>query len=158
MKNDLALKKEVLARLELARELDAAGLRISVQDGIVTLLGELESGEKRSAAERAVKLIPGVKGLVDRIQVADREPDLPDDVEVAERVTAAIRWLTTIPAESIEVAVRDGWVSLRGTVAAPHHRQTLEEVIRASREVRGVENLVEVHGEARSLYEVSLTA
>lgn len=158
MKSDLTLKKEILVRLELARELDATALRISVEDGIVTLRGELESGEKRRAAERAVKLTPGVRGLVDRIQVAHRELNVPEDSEIAERVTAAIRWLTTIPADSVEVSVRDGWVSLRGVVAVPHQRQTLEDVIRALPEVRGLENLVELQAEPLHAHELSLTA
>lgn len=158
MKSDNALKKEILVRLELARELDATGLRITVEHGIVTLRGELESGEKRRAAERAVKLTPGVRGLVDRIQVAHAELNLPDDAQIAERVTAAIQWLTTIPSESIEVAVHEGWVSLRGTVAAPHQRKTIEDVLRALPEVRGVENLIELHPDALNPHEVSLTA
>ena len=158
MKTDLALKKKILVRLELARESEYAGLRVSVQHGIVTLRGELESSEKRSAAERAIKRIPGVKGLVDRIQVGHSELNLPTDAEIAERASAAICWLTTIPSEQITVESQNGWVSLRGVVSALHQRRTLEEVIRSLPEVRGVENLLEVQEQPADLHELSLTA
>lgn len=158
MKSDIALKKEILVRLELARESDYASLRVSVEHGIVTLLGELESGERRSAAERTVKRVPGVKGLIDRIQVKDCELDLPRDAEIIEHVLAAIRWLTTIPAESIKVSAKEGWVSLGGVVGTPHQRQTLEELVRSLPEVRGVENLIELLEEDSNPHEHSLTA
>jgi osmotically-inducible protein OsmY len=158
MKSDVSLKKEILVRLQLARESDYASLRVSVEHGIVTLFGELESGEKRSAAEQAVKRVTGVKGLVDKIQVADCALDLPSDAEIADHALAAIRWLTTIPAENVTVSARDGWVSLRGVVAAPHQRQTVEELIRSLPEVRGVENLIELLEEGPNPHELSLTA
>ena len=158
MKSDIALKKEILVRLELARESDYANLRVSVEHGIVTLRGELESGDKRSAAERAVKRVPGVKGLVDRIQVNECELDLPGDAEIAEHAIAAIRWLTTIPAESITVSARGGWVSLQGVVGTPHQRRTVEEIVRLLPEVRGVENLIELLQEGTNPHELSLTA
>jgi osmotically-inducible protein OsmY len=158
MKSDFALKKKILVRLELAPESEYAGLQVSVQHGIVTLSGELDSGEKRSAAERTVKRIPGVKGLVDRIEVGHCELNLPTDAEITERVNAAIRWLTTIPSEQIAVHSQNGWVSLRGVVSALHQRRTLEEVVRCLPEVRGVENFLEVQDESPDSHEVSLTA
>lgn len=158
MKSDFVLKKEIMTRLELARESDYAGLQVSVQRGIVTLRGELESGERRSAAERTVKRIAGVKGLVDLIQVGHCEVNLPADAEIAEKAGAAIRWLTTVPVEGITVHSQNGWVSLRGVVSALHQRRTVEEVVRSLPEVRGVENLLEVQDEVLDPHEVSLTA
>lgn len=148
MKSDIDLEKDVLVRLELDPTLDAAGVGVSVQDGVVTLQGSLSSAEDRSATERAVKLVPGVKGLVDRIRVASPAPESPTDAEVAQVAAEAIQWLTTVPPESVSVTVRDGWVNLRGKVESCSQREILEDVIRHLPQVKGVNDLLELEAAA----------
>ncbi len=148
MKSDIDLKREVQARLEFDPRLDVAGVGFSVQDGVVTLQGSLSSREARSATERAVKLVPGVKGLVDRIKVGSPEPEPPTDAEVAAVAKEAIQWLTTIPSEGVGVSVREGWVTLRGTVESQHQRETLEDVMRHLPQVKGVNDLLKLEAEA----------
>jgi osmotically-inducible protein OsmY len=148
MKNDADLKREVLVRLEFDRVLDVAGLGIAVRNGVVTLEGMVHDGQERAAAERAVKLVPGVKGVVDRIQVELPEPDSPSDAEIATAVADAIQWLTTVPPETIQVAVQDGWVTLKGRVDSHHQRETVENVVRHLPQTKGVKNLLRIEPNA----------
>jgi osmotically-inducible protein OsmY len=148
MKSDIDLAKDVQVRLELDPTLDAADVGVSVQDGVVTLRGSLDSGEERTATKRAVKLVPGVKGLVDRIEVAAPEPESPTDAEIAEVATEAIQWLTTVPPENVTVTVRDGWVNLRGKVESSSQRATLEDVVRHLPQVKGINDLIELKARA----------
>jgi osmotically-inducible protein OsmY len=46
----------------------AAGLRVGVLNGIVHLAGVVESRAVRSAAEEMVRKLPGVLGVVNRIE------------------------------------------------------------------------------------------
>ncbi len=144
MKNDSDLKKDVQFRLEFDPALDAAGVGVSVQDGVVTLQGSLNCCADRIATERAVILVPGVKGFVDRIKVASPEPQSPTDAEIAAVATEAIRWLTTIPPETVSVTARNGWVTLKGTVESQHQRDTLEDVIRHQPQVQGINDFLEL--------------
>jgi osmotically-inducible protein OsmY len=121
---------------------------VSVHGGVVTLQGTLENGEERASAERTVKATPGVKGVVDRIRVDQSEAEPPDDARIAAHSAEAIRWLTTIPQEKIQLSSLRGVVCLRGVVDSRHQRDTLEEVIRQLPEVKGVEDLVRVKGPA----------
>ncbi len=148
MKSDIDLANDVLVRLELDPTLDAADVGVSVHDGVVTLRGSLARGEDKVATERAVKLVPGVKGLVDRIEIASPEPESPTDAEVARAATEAIEWLTTVPPESVNVTVRDGWVNLRGKVESNSQRETLEDVILHLPQVKGVNDLLELKAAA----------
>ena len=148
MKSDIDLTNEVRVRLECDRRPDSSGVGVSVRDGVVTLQGSLDSDEDRSATERAVKLLPGVKGLVDRIKVALPEPRSPTDAEVAAVAADAIRWLTTVPPEDVTVTVRDGWVNLKGTVESRHQLQTLKDVIRHLPQVKGINDLLELKAAA----------
>ena len=148
MKNDADLKQDVLVRLEFDPLLDVSGLAISVKSGVVTLEGKLRDGEERTAAERAIKLVPGVKGVVDRVRIEQPEGKAPSDSEIAVSVSDAIQWLTTVPVESIAVRVRDGWVTLNGAVDSWHLRATLEDVVRHLPQSKGVDNLIKVRVEA----------
>ncbi len=144
MKNDADLKKAVLVRLQLHPALDSGNLDISVKDRVVTLEGLLHSGKERAAVERAVKLVPGVKGLVDRIRVDSPEAALPSDAEVAATAEDALRCLTTVPLELVTINAEEGWVTLKGTVDAPHQREILEEVLRHLPQIKGVNNLLQI--------------
>ncbi len=144
MENDFELKKAIRTRFELDREPELAGVAVSVHDGVVTLRGTLENRNERASAERAVKEMPGVKEVIDQIRVNQKESDAPDDTRIAARSGEAIRWLTTIPQERIQISSSHGVVHLRGVVDSRYQRDTLEEVIRQLPEVKGLEDEVRV--------------
>ena len=157
MKSDTELKRDVCVRLELDPELDAAGLGVSAKNGVVTLEGKLHDGKERDATERAVKLVPGVKGLVDRIRVEESEAESPSDAELAARAADAILWLTTVPPENVSATVQDGWVNLKGVVESSYQRETLESIMWHLPQARGVNNLLKVRAESGRRVEPELT-
>jgi osmotically-inducible protein OsmY len=107
-----------------------------VRKGVVTLRGEVEWGYQRSAAERAVRNVIGVRSVVNLISVKPRVK--PSDVK--ERITESFKRSATLDAKSISVLTQNGTVRLSGRVHSLWERRTAEEAARAAPGVSEVEN------------------
>lgn len=85
---------------------------VTVENGFITLRGEVEWEHQRKAAERKVRNLIGVKGLVNLIEV---KPKLkPEDLK--QKIEQAILRTAEVDAKNIQVDVRDGRVVLKGKV------------------------------------------
>lgn len=69
-------KDQVLKTLKLSPEVDVKHIDISVDGGSVILRGEVEDPKESRAAENIIKNIPGVKKVVNELDVKKGE-DLP---------------------------------------------------------------------------------
>jgi osmotically-inducible protein OsmY len=63
MNTDTKLQDQVLSELRWAHLDDPSDVRVEVQDGHVTLSGEVPSEDARSAAEWAARRVRGVTGV-----------------------------------------------------------------------------------------------
>jgi osmotically-inducible protein OsmY len=68
--NDDEISDAVRTALEKDRLVDAAQLRVVTRAGQVTLYGVLPSREQREIAERDAWFIPGVREVIDRVEVS----------------------------------------------------------------------------------------
>jgi osmotically-inducible protein OsmY len=66
---DQKLRDAVIRQLEWDPQVDASPIRVSAQDGIVTLTGCVETLTARLEAERAVNEVAGVTGVVNDLEV-----------------------------------------------------------------------------------------
>lgn len=57
--SDLNLRKFILEELEFQPDIDAANIGVTVENGVVTLTGHVNSYAQKISAERAVKAIKG---------------------------------------------------------------------------------------------------
>jgi osmotically-inducible protein OsmY len=131
------LRDAVLA--ELAR--DAAGgareIGVAVEDGIVTLTGNVASVEARVAAERAVKRVPGVRSIANDVHV--KYTGERTDTDIARDALHRLRNNVAVPLD-VQVVVRDGFVTLDGIVSWLFQRVAAESAVRHLRGVKGVSN------------------
>ena len=82
---DLKLRQDVLDELEFEPSVDAAGIGVAVNDGVVTLTGHVSTYAEKLAAERAAKRVSGVRAVAQEITVRYLgEKKLLDD-EIAKR-------------------------------------------------------------------------
>jgi len=65
---DENLRAAILAEFAAERRIAAANVRVGVLNGIAHLAGMVDSLAKRSAAEELARKIPGVRGIVNRIE------------------------------------------------------------------------------------------
>lgn len=97
-------------------------ITLQVRGGMVTLTGTTALHLHRGGAERALRFVPGVRGVDNRIQVSA----VVDPPAVRAQVLAALRTRATETAQGVEVLTQGGTVVLRGTVATAADRQAVE--------------------------------
>jgi len=144
MKNDRELQKTILDELEWDPSINSSRIGVSVEDGVATLSGEVESyPEKLSALHDASKVF-GVRAVADEVKV--RLPDYNErtDADIARSAANAIAWTATVPADCVKVLVENGWVTLEGEVNWRFEKEAAEASVIAIRGVIGVSNDIAV--------------
>jgi osmotically-inducible protein OsmY len=152
--SDRELLQIVLRELQWHRDLEAADIRVEVDAGVVTLQGTVDSYWQRWAAEQAVRGVPGVRAVVNAVEVNER--DQIDDTELAKAVTAALERNPLVPHDQITVSIREGWVTLEGEVEWGVAREEAEETARKVSRVVGVTNLIAVKPVRDNIVEVEV--
>lgn len=69
-KSDAALKVEVEGELDADEAVDAAQILVTVDGGVVTLLGRADSHAARWAAEKAARRVSGVRSVAQNLTVS----------------------------------------------------------------------------------------
>jgi osmotically-inducible protein OsmY len=149
--SDTQLQSSVLAELKWRPSIDAAHIGVSAENGIVTLSGQVHNYTEKLAAENAAKDVFGVKGIANDIKV---EPDgslVQSDKDIAAAAVGALKWDFEVPKERIKVLVKDGWVSLDGTVDWQYQRDAAERCVKYLRGVVGVTNSIVIKPTAKWL-------
>lgn len=115
-------------------------IKVTVQRGWVTLSGEVNWGYQRLEAENAVRKLSGVTGLTNSITVRSvaKAPD------VKERIERALKRNADMEANSIQVSVAGGKVTLEGKVRAWYERDLAERTAWAAPGVTAVEDRISI--------------
>jgi osmotically-inducible protein OsmY len=138
--NDKLLRQDVLDELEFEPSIDAANIGVAVEQGVVTLTGHVASYWQKTAAERAVWHVKGVKAIAQEIKVRFSNDTKHADDQIAERALNILAWDASVPKDAIRVKVQDGWVTLEGEVSWQFQRSSAEADIRKLSGVVGVSN------------------
>ena len=141
---DTELRRHVLDELDFDPSLDARNIGVTVQNGIVTLGGHVGSYAEKYNAERAAQRVKGVRGIVEEIAVRVPSSALTDDAKLATRAADVIAWDASLPADAVKVRVKDGWVTLSGTVDWQYQRTACESAVRRLSGIVGVANQIAV--------------
>ncbi len=95
---------------------------VKVQNGFVTLSGEVDWFYQRDDAEHAVRKLAGIKGLSNEIRIKPKAYAY----DIKERIETALKRNAEFEADSIKVSVLDGRVTLDGKVKAWYERDLAE--------------------------------
>jgi osmotically-inducible protein OsmY len=110
-----ALKWDVLVRDDK--------ITTTVSSGIVTLLGQVNTWMQRYDAERCVQRLTGVKGVINQITIAG---PIVEPAQIKRDIENALERQTEREAKRIGVSVRDGVVTLTGTLRSWGERNAIE--------------------------------
>ncbi len=116
-------------------------IAVTVAGGVVTLQGRVATDASRAEAERAVSAVNGVAGVRNELIVdrRDRLAPLVDDV-ITRWVEQALRTDHHLRGATIAGTVRDGVVTLSGTIPDVMTRAEASRVARRVAGVRAVQN------------------
>jgi osmotically-inducible protein OsmY len=95
---------------------------VKVQNGFVTLSGEVDWFYQRDDAEHAVRKLAGIKGLSNEVRIKPKAYAY----DIKERIETALKRNAEFEADSIKVSVLDGRVTLDGKVKAWYERDLAE--------------------------------
>ena len=119
-------------------------IAVDVRDGYVTLRGTVGSFAQRRAAVTATRRADGIIGIDDELHVRPLNDDRRRDAEIRCHALERLVWDASLPGESIDAHVTDGWVTLKGDVDFQYQSDLAFEDVAALRGVVGVTNEIRV--------------
>ena len=147
MLTDNSLEDAVLNSLDQDPRIpDSNEIAVSADDGMVALRGSVESfGQRRAAADDARK-IEGVYEVDNQLKVNLIDADRREDDEIRGVALQALIWDTEVPSDSVDVNVRDGWITLKGEVTYQIQSDAAYDDVATLYGVYGVTNQIKVNG------------
>ena len=140
-RRDTDLAHAIVSTLRWDTQVPHHRIKATVENGWVTLTGDVEWQFQKDAALRAVRHLTGVVGVSNQLVV---KPKAVSTYEVSDRIKAALRRLADREAERISIAVRDGQVILDGHVSSFAERVEAERAAWSAPGVSRVEDRITV--------------
>lgn len=148
MKTGTALQRDVLDELRWEPSIDASDVGVTVDEGVVTLTGRVNSFAEKDAAQRAAQRVVGVRAVANDLEVVVPGTHRRDDTDIARAAVDALAWNHNVPADQVRLTVRDGWITLEGEVDWRYQREAAFNTVAHLTGVHGVTNNVVVRPRA----------
>jgi osmotically-inducible protein OsmY len=148
MKNDLALRHDVLSTLDWDPRFDSRNIGVAVKNGAVALSGHVGSFAERKAAEEAVQSIAGVQAVANDLVIELSSDAQRTDAEIAEAASRALKEHISVPANGVRIVVRNGWVTLEGEVALWYQKNASEGALASLHGIKGIVNNINIRNRA----------
>jgi osmotically-inducible protein OsmY len=149
-RTDQDIQSDVLDELTWEPRVRPNEIGVTVNEGVVTLTGSVDSYAKKWAAERAAHRVSRVRAVANDLAVRIATAAEKSDPEIATAATRALEWDAFVPVEVLDVTVADGWVTLHGQVEWEYQRRAAERAVGRLTGVRGVSNGITVRPTVRA--------
>lgn len=123
-KNDNEIASDALSALKWNWGVSNDKVKIKVEDGWVSMEGELHWNFQKESAQRSIKNIFGVKGVTNNITI---KSETHDEVE-KKGIERALKRNWSINDNNIQVQVSGKVVTLNGTVRSTYQRDEAERI------------------------------
>ena len=142
--SELQLRQDILDELEFEPRVSAAHIGVAVENQVVTLTGHVSSYDEKLQAVQAVRRVKGVRAIAEELEVRFVNDKKTSDDEIAKRAVDILGWDTLVPGGSIQITIRDGWVTLTGDVDWYYQKTAAGDSVRKLSGVRGVINNIAI--------------
>jgi osmotically-inducible protein OsmY len=112
---------------------------VKATDGVVTLTGTVQDKDQRALAEDTVENLPGVVSVDNEVMVKSEYPEHSDEW-IALKIRGELLVKANVSATSTKVDVRDGIVTLSGTVQNRAQKDLTEIYAKEIDNVKAVRN------------------
>lgn len=123
-KTDSEVVEKVLKAIKKTWFSTKGKVTVKVEDGWVTLEGELPWNYQRDEIKHAINYLPGVKGVTNSIKIKSESNDALEKSEIEEAI--ARNW--SITDNDIHVKVSGTTVTLSGTVTSWYQKEEAERI------------------------------
>ena len=145
-KTDSEIKNDVLSELKYEPSVKVTDIGVLVKDGSVTLNGFATSYGEKWDAVKVAKRVAGVRAIADDIEVKFPESMRRNDGDIAIAAANNIEWLSwAVPGKTVQVTVREGWITLEGQVEWWYQKEAAENTVRYLSGVKGVSNQIAIN-------------
>ena len=135
-KGDNEIASEIMNAFKWHWDIPNDKVSVKVEDGWVTLTGELEWNYQKEAAKKTVSNLVGVKGIVNNIMIMTLSKDRTEK----EGIENAIERDGRIDNRTIEVEVINNTVTLKGIVDSWYQKKETERIAWNAPGVKQVQN------------------
>ena len=140
---DDSVREDVLSELKWDPRISSENdIAVAVKDKVVTLSGFVPTYWDKDAAERAAKRVYGVKAVANDISVKPLWQRT--DPEIARDAIQQLERHISIPYDKIKVSVKNGWVTLEGTVERELQKKLAHSAVKKLKGVTGLTNNITV--------------
>jgi osmotically-inducible protein OsmY len=148
---DRDLKQHVQSALDWEPSLDATDIGVSVDEGVVTLRGNVASYAEKITAERVALRVYGVKAVANDLAVHLISGFERTDTQIAQAAVAALKWNTVVPQDRVTVTIANGWLTLSGTLDWQYQKDAALRTVRDLMGVKGVTNNITVQPRVKTI-------
>lgn len=139
--NDDEIAGRALAILDWSSAIPGESVRVKVQNGWVTLSGQVHWNYQRTLAEYEVRKLSGVVGITNQITLAP----MAQPADIKQRILGALKRHAEIEAGDIRIEVGDdGSVRIEGQVDNWDEREAVEEAVWSAPGVHRVEDQLQI--------------
>ena len=134
---DMGISNHIDTEMIASDAVDSYKIDLTADKGIVTLTGKVSNLQEKRRAVDIARATVGVRGVIDRITVQEMERS---DAEVRKDVQDALLADPATESYQIDTAIRNGQVTLTGTVDSYAERMLADDVVASVRGVMGINN------------------
>jgi osmotically-inducible protein OsmY len=140
---DEEIQKNVMEEFKWDARIRPTEIGVTVRDGVVTLVGTVDSYTKKWTAEEVALRTAGVKAVVNELEVKLPSSAVRTDEDIARAAKQALEFSYEVP-DTVKVVVDKGWITVMGEVEWNYQKEAAERKVRDLIGVKGVINRIEI--------------
>jgi osmotically-inducible protein OsmY len=142
-KSDTEIAEAAVNAIKWHTSINEQSIKVKVEDGVITLEGDVDWGYQRESAKNAVVNLVGVRSVINNLTL--KQKNAPENLK--QKISAAFHRSASIDANKIQVEVEGNKAILRGKVRSFAEREDAEDAIWSAPGIFRVENKLEVEEE-----------
>jgi osmotically-inducible protein OsmY len=119
-------------------------IAVTAVDGTAILRGTVGSFSQRRAADNDARSVNGIEDVDNQLKVRLLDGSRRTDADIRGMALQFLMWDSNVPADLVDVDVRDGWVTLTGEVSHQFESDAAYNDIASLHGVLGITNEIKV--------------